>query len=109
MIGFSLSDAIGISRFSLSHLPARFLLLQQPLAFDLIGEGRDSRSSAPWCELFPFDLFSASAAVRGDAPATTSSTFPKFESYQSVTTTNNNRHSGARVTREARHKRARNP
>jgi hypothetical protein len=36
MIGFSLSDAISISRFSLSHLPARFLLLQQPLAFDLI-------------------------------------------------------------------------
>jgi hypothetical protein len=29
--------------------------------------------------------------------------FPKFESYRSVTTTNNNRHSGARVTREARH------
>ena len=38
-----------------------------------------------------------------------SSTFPKFESYRSVTTTNNNRHSGARVTREARDKRARNP
>ena len=49
----TLSDTIGISRFSLSHLPARFLLLQQPLAFDLIGEGRDSRSSAPWYELFP--------------------------------------------------------
>src|SRR5216684_2365406 len=39
----------------------------------------------------------------------TRSTFPKFESYRSVTTTNNNRHSGARVTREARDKRARNP
>jgi AraC-like DNA-binding protein len=39
----------------------------------------------------------------------TSSTFPKFESYRSATTTNNNRHSGARVTREARDKRARNP
>src|SRR6266849_9391960 len=32
--------------------PARFLLLQQPLAPHR-GEARDSRSSAPWCELFP--------------------------------------------------------
>jgi hypothetical protein len=36
MIGFIPSDAISAWSFSLSHLPARFLLLQQPLAFDLI-------------------------------------------------------------------------
>jgi hypothetical protein len=46
---------------------------------------------------------------RSRFPQTASSTFPKFESYRSVTTTNNNRHSGARVTREARDKRTRNP
>ena len=72
MIGFSLSDAIGISRFSLSHLPARFLLLQQPLAFDLIGEGKGQPIIRALVRTVSFDLFSASAAVRGDAPATTS-------------------------------------
>jgi hypothetical protein len=36
VIGFSLSDAITFRVFSLSHLPARLLLLEQPLAFDLI-------------------------------------------------------------------------
>jgi hypothetical protein len=36
VIGFSLSDANTLRVFSLSHLPARLLLLQQPLAFDLI-------------------------------------------------------------------------
>ncbi len=59
-----------------------------------------------------FELRQASrrgADVHKGVDGTTSSTFPKFESYRSVATTNNNRHSGARVTREARDKRARNP